>query len=137
MESFSVLYGHIWFIDFSLKRDQIQLENLYEIQFNSANIVRMEVTVLPHAKHLEFVLISCGMVSAQVKLVNTEVLFFRKFKNAFFKLFTCTSWNFYNSILCLEFLYPGLLFLAWIVTQIFQRWSHGLLKVLCVIALWF
>lgn len=91
VESFSVLYGHIWFIDFSLKRDQIQLENLYEIQFNSANIVRMEVTVLPHAKHLEFVLVSCGMVSAQVKLVNTEVLFFRKFKNAFFKLFTCTS----------------------------------------------
>lgn len=73
-----------WFIDFSLKRDQIQLDSLFQIQFNSTNIVRMQGTVLPHAKHLYFILPFWFVVaSCQYKLVNIEVSLFRNFENAF------------------------------------------------------
>lgn len=75
-----------WFIDFTLKKDQIQLDNLFQIKFNSANIFRMEGTVLPHANYLEFILVSCDIMSVQVKLINIEVLLFRNFKNAFLNL---------------------------------------------------
>lgn len=55
-----------WFIDFGLKRDQIQLDNLFQIQFTPTNIVRVQDTVLPHAKHLDFILpFQCVVASCQ------------------------------------------------------------------------
>lgn len=123
-----------WFIDFSLKRDQIQLDNLFQIQFTSTNIVRMQGTVLPHAKHLDFILPSQFVVaSCQPKWSWQTSRFCSETSRAPFS--HCSSWKFYNSLLCLEGLHVELLFCARLQTQIFWRWRRSLVSVLCVRAL--
>ena len=107
-----------WFIEFSLKKDQIQLDSLFQIQFNSTNNCYDTSLVLPHAKLSDFILPFCFVVaSCQHGLVNIEVSLFRKFKNAFSYLIV-TLEKFYKSLLCLEGIYLELLLLAWIQTQI-------------------
>ena len=76
--------------------------------------------MLPHAKHLYFILpFRFVMASCQHKLVTTEVSLFRNFKNAFSYL-PVTLEKFYNFLLFLEGVYLELLLLVWIQTDILE-----------------